>query len=108
MYPYDSGSPGVETLITPQSTEAAARQAVEEQKFGDEFNPKPNPDIEALMAKMNELEKECSAICAKLYGESYPTWQEREELHDRLNKVESMKSGIQGQLSVIYEGMHRD
>lgn len=108
MY-FDSSPPSSGVQPVPaQSTDEAARQALEPQKHGDEFKPKESPDIKALISRLNELEAECTQICDKLYmmapGGSKLTWVEREKYRERLNEVEREKGGIQGLLKSIYDG----
>ena len=113
-------SPGVQRLYAPQSTDAAARQATQEQQFGDEFKPQENPDVESLIAELNRLETECSNLCMQLYGppnqymtgKPYegPPYLERERIHRRLNECEDRCAGIKAQLREIVDagGLHNE
>ena len=112
LYSSDDGSPGVQRLVAPQDTSEAARQAVEPQAHGDEFHPKPNPDIKMLLARLTEVERESTEICNQLYmpmknGVMYPplTYMQREELHERQNSLDAERSAICAQLKEIYEAM---
>lgn len=113
---YTGDSPGVQRSMTPQSTDAAARQALEEQKHGDEFNPKPNPDIEALVSRLNELELEETNLSLKLYGPSNwyeshgepykgPPYLEKERLHREMNALDQEIWSIKAQLREFVDGM---
>lgn len=95
-------TPAVEYLVTPQSTDEAARQATEPQSYGDEFKPKPNPDIKALVGRLTELEAECTQLYDKLYMGETPTYMEREDLHARIRVADREKAAICAQLSQLY------
>ena len=116
---YQGDSPGVQRNLTPQSTDAAARQALEEQKAGDEFRPKDNPDVEALVARLNELEIENSNICLKLYGPpnyysthdkpyTGPPYLEKERLQRQMNAVDAEIWSIKAQLREYVDAMGLD
>lgn len=95
---------GVNPILAPQSTEAAAAQATEVQSGGDEFTPKPNPDVVELLKQLKVIEKECTSICDKLYMAKTPlTWEEREDLHEELEVADKKKWAIQAQLNDIYD-----
>lgn len=104
----DTDTPAVQELFAPQSTDAAARQALQEQKFGDEFKPQTSPDVEALVARLNELETEQTNLCMQLYGppNAYmastpykgPPYLERIRVQRRLNDVEDEICDIKAEL----------
>lgn len=113
---YTGDSPGVQRNMTPQSTDAAARQALEEQQYGDEFNPKPNPDIEALVARLNELETEQTNLSLQLYGPSNwyeshgepykgPPYLEKERIHREIDRIDNEIWAIKAQLREVVDGM---
>jgi hypothetical protein len=116
MYFYPEGfsepSGGVTPTLAPQDTDAAARQAVEPQAFGDEFRPKPHPDIDNLTTRYDELERECSSLCDKLYmrkpGSAPLTWSEQEDIHDRLRKCDFEKGQIGAELRRLWESSPQD
>lgn len=103
---------GVQRIFGEQSTDAAAAQAIQEQKPGSEFNPPSNPDIVALTARCKVLDKLCTSLCDKLYmrapGAAPLTWEEREDINDQLDAAERERSYIQLQLSEIYEANDND
>ena len=84
------------------STEAAARQALEPQVYGDEFKPKPHPDIGALVKRIKEIDKRCTEICDKLYMGQTPDWDVQEDLRKEMRNLDVEKAGIMGQLSELY------
>lgn len=102
---------GVQRLHTPQSTDAAAAQAIAEQQPGDEFKPYTPPDIQALTVRLNELETECTSLYARLYGppDKYdykqPPYMERENLHKEIAKVDEEKDSILYQLREYVDAM---
>lgn len=97
-------SGGATPTLTPQDTDAAARQALEPQSYGDEFRPKQHPDIDALTKRYDELEKECTSYCDRLYMSKSPlTWREQEDIHEELRKAESEKGQIAAELRRLYE-----
>lgn len=103
---FGEDTPGVQRIHGEQDTEPATRQALEEQKHGDEFNPKPVPDVEMLAARLTELEEEQIGISHKLYGNflksggdfKRPPWLEREKLDMQMAKIDEEISSIKGQL----------
>ena len=118
MYWYSEtpDSPGVTKLTSPQSTDAAARQALEEQQHGDEFKPQTNPDVEAKVARLNELETEQTNLCLQLYGPSNyymtadrpykgPPYLERVRVERQLRVVEDEMSDIKRDLFQYVEAM---
>lgn len=109
-------SPGVTKLTSPQSTDAAARQALEEQQHGDEFKPQSNPDIEAKVARLNELETEQTNLCLQLYGPTNhyvtsstpykgPPYLERLRVERQLRHVEDEICDIRRDLFQYVEAM---
>ena len=99
------GSAGIEDILTPQNTDAAAAQALEPQSFGDEFNPKTNPDIQVLIARYDVLTKECQMLCDKLYMSKTPlTWMEQDKTREALDVVERELHSVRNQLQTISEG----
>lgn len=109
---YGDRSQGVETFSMPQDTDPAAAQALEEQKPGDEFNPKPNPNIAAMLKRINELDKQASAICDKMWmrppGRAPLTYEEREDLEEELRGVDRERNGIRAELHKIYDPSPND
>lgn len=119
---YGSGeSPGVQRNLTPQSTDAAAKQAITPQEPGTEFKPQTHPDVEALVSRLNELETESSNICGKLYGPpnyyathnkpyTGPPWLERERLQRQIDVIDHEIWSIKAQLReyVDAEGLTTD
>ena len=113
-YGNDGESPGVQRNLTPQNTEGAAAQALVPQQYGDEFKPQPNPDIETLVARLNEVELEKSRLCQKLYGpmnwyeehsEPYkgPPYLERERLNREMNRLDEECYSIKAQLRQLVD-----
>jgi len=101
---YGSPAPsGVQVLGLPQDTSAAAKQAITPQEPGSEFNPPPHPDVERVLARLKELDKECTALCDKLYNGTTPTYQEREEIHDKLDAADAERVSLRYILDQIYE-----
>lgn len=109
-------SPGVQRNLTPQSTDAAAEQAVTLQQFGDEFKPQTSPDVQALVNRLNELEVEQTNICSTLYGpanwwkthnEPYkgPSWLERERLKRQEDAIDHEIWSIKAQLREYVDAM---
>lgn len=104
MISYFGDSPpstGVMPVIE-QSTDEAARQAVTPQAPGSEEHPPENPDFKALASRLNELDKESTSLCSKLWAEATPTWMERDEINEKLSKVDAERYAIQAQLSELY------
>ena len=100
--------------IYPQDTSVAARQAVQEQKPGDEFNPLPQPDMEMLVKRLNMLRNQQTSMCSRLYGppnyyskhdEPYkgPPYLQREMLREELHDVEVEMSAIENQLRALID-----
>ena len=71
---YSSGGRevGVERHNAPQDTSGAAKQALQEQPPGSEFDQQEHPDIEKLVERLNEIREECSNLNVQLYGP--PNW----------------------------------
>ena len=118
-YGNDGETPGVRRLLIPQSTDAAAEEALKEQKHGDEFKQQPSPDINALVARLNELELEKSRICVKLYGpmdwyeqhgEPYkgPPYLQREVLNYQLAGLDQECWAIKSQLRELIAAFVED
>lgn len=112
FYPeaFAESSGGVTPTLVPQDTDAAARQALEPQSYGDEFRPKPHPDIDRLTTEFDALERECTALCDKLYTHGSPplTWREQEDLHDKLRACETDKGRIAAELRRLWEASPQD
>ena len=89
--------------VSPQDTSTAAAQAKQNQEPGSEFNPLPNPDVEKLTKRLDELEKLCTSYYDKMWNTKSITWKERDELHEQINAVDVERAGIRTQLSSIYE-----
>ena len=115
-YGNDGDSPGVQRVLTEQSTTQAAKQAITEQKHGDEFNQPENPDIQSLVDRLNEVEAEKSRLSVKLYGqpnyyqshsEPYkgPPYLMREQLNRQMNRLDQESWAIRAQLREIVDGM---
>ena len=111
FYPeaFAESSGGVTPTLAPQDTDAAARQALEPQSYGDEFRPKPHPDIDNLTRRFDELERLCTEICDKLYMAKTPlTWRERESLGDELRSYEWEKGQLAAELRRLWESSPQD
>lgn len=89
--------------VADQDTSIAAAQAKQEQAPGSEFNPLPNPDIERLIKRMAELDKECTACYDKMYNGKTLSWKDREELDEEVRELDAERAGIRTQLSSIYQ-----
>ena len=115
-YGGDQTSPGVEKQLLPQNTDAAARQASAEQAGEDIFKPQDSPDVDALVARLNELEEECNQAQMKLWGPPHsmdasykgPPYMERERLQRKLDALYEEKSSIQAQLRTILDATNFD
>lgn len=108
---------GVEYLYEQQDTSGAAKQAVQEQQFGDEFHPLPDPEIDRLTSRLNELITKQTEMCTKLYGSrsqqmsgSYkgPPYMQREMLQHELNECEQEISSIKRRLHEIMDTARLD
>ncbi len=90
--------------VAPQDTSVAAAQAKQNQEPGSEFNPLPNPDIEKLVKRLDELDKLCTSYYDKKWnGHQSLTWKDNNELDEKINAVDAERSGIRTQLRAIYE-----
>lgn len=106
-------SPGVQRLHSPQSTEAAATQAVQEQAHGDEFKPQESPDVAVLVARLNELQAKNSVLWTELCGPpnsfmqskpyTGPPYLERERKQLEIDQNDREIASIQMQLREIVE-----
>ena len=100
-------SAGVQ-YVPDQTTDAAARQAVEPQAHGDEFKPKPNPDRESIISRLETIETDRTELHNKLYMGKSPTYLERETIHSRLRVLDKECYALRALLSQIDEAMDKE
>lgn len=105
----------VKPIFGKQDTSVAAKQAVQEQAPGDEFHPLPNPEIEMLVTRLNELENDQRGLSAQLYGPpghydtfKGPPYMQRAMLQEKMGDLDTEICRIKAWLSAHIDSSQLD